>query len=196
MTRMYQTIVLFWKSSWKIMSLMLPVKTIVVSLQLFETIRTDTDLHFFLKSYSALNFFSNDVLHDIVWSEKVFDEQRGHFDIWYAIFKITISKIFPFNFSRFPVISFSVWNVLLSSLRSSLNYQLFPWKEKLFLNKCFQQYSTAKSSFERNKLISFFFFRTHFPKNRKQHLTLFLLGEVNTSAEPERNKFHRDKIKA
>ena len=194
MTRMYQTIVLFWKSSWKIMPLILPVKTIVVSLQLFETIRIDTDLQFFLNSCSALNFFCNDVLHDIVWSEKVFEEQKGHFDIRYAIFKITISKIFSFNFSRFPVISFSVWNVLLSSLRLALNYQLFPWKEKLFLNNYFQQYSTAKSSFERNKLI--FFFRTHFAKNRKQHLTLFLLGEVNTSAEPERNKLHRDKTKA
>ena len=159
MTRMYQTLVLFWKSSWKIVPLMLPVKTVVVSLQLFETIfRIGTDLHFILKSYSALNFVSNDVLHDLFWSEKVFDEQRGHFVIRYAIFKITVSKIFPFNFTRFPIISFSVWNVLPSSLRMALNYQLFPWKEKLFLNKYFQQYSTAKSSFERSKIIFVIFF--------------------------------------
>ena len=29
----------------------------------------------------------------------------------------------------------------------------------------------------------------------KQHLTLFFLGEVNTSGETERNKFHWDKTR-
>ena len=51
---------------------MLPVKIILISVNLFETIfRIDVDV----------NFLSHDVLYDLFSLKKVFDEQRGHLDI-------------------------------------------------------------------------------------------------------------------
>ena len=53
--------------------MMLTIKMILMSLNLFDTIfRTDTDLYFFLKSCSALNFLSNDVFQDLFLPEGSF----------------------------------------------------------------------------------------------------------------------------
>ena len=82
-------------------------------------------------------------------------------------------------------------------MKSEISFEISRWHQmkNFFSANIFNNTHQPRALWKNANLFLWSFSGTQPPMISKQHLTLFFLGEVSTSGETERNKFHWDKTR-